>query len=135
MKILLPKYFFVYLRDWNHITFSCCLNLKLLLPMYLVQKRSDKKALTWDYFIQLDKDLSKTLCNLCGEVFFGRHCLFFHDQTIFMKDCEFYTKGHSLLDPLLWFFCGDLRWKKIPVITNLSAVQTALKYKPQWKMG
>ena len=45
--------------------------------MYLVQKfqgvnqkRSDKKALTWDYFIQLDKDLSKTLCNLCGGVFF-----------------------------------------------------------------
>ena len=26
-------------------------------------------------------------------------------------------------------------WKKIHVITNLSAVETALKYKPQWKMG
>ena len=38
LKISLPKYFFVYLSDWNHITFSCRLNPKLLLPMYLVQK-------------------------------------------------------------------------------------------------
>jgi len=27
-------------------------------------KRSDKKNLIWDYFIQSDKDLSKALCNL-----------------------------------------------------------------------
>ena len=52
--------------------------------MYLVQKfqgvnqkRSDKKALTWDYFIQLDKDLSKTLCNLCGGVFLVDIAYFF----------------------------------------------------------
>ena len=33
------------------------------------QKRSDKKNLIWDYFIQSDKDLSKALCNLCGGVY------------------------------------------------------------------
>ena len=32
-------------------------------------KRSDKKNLIWDYFIQSDKDLSKALCNLCGGVY------------------------------------------------------------------
>ena len=32
-------------------------------------KRSDKKNLMLDYFIQSDKDLSKALCNLCGRVF------------------------------------------------------------------
>ena len=42
-----------------------------------------------------------------------------------------------MLKFLQWYNleCGDLRWKKIHVITNLSAVQTAHKYKPQWKMG
>ena len=33
------------------------------------QKRSEKKNLIWDYFIQSDKDLSKALCDLCGGVY------------------------------------------------------------------
>ncbi|MCP3849138.1 MAG: hypothetical protein GY694_02695 [Gammaproteobacteria bacterium] len=32
-------------------------------------KRSEKKNLIWDYFIQSDKDLSKAHCNLCGGVY------------------------------------------------------------------
>ena len=73
--------------------------------MYLVQKfqgvnqkRSDKKALTLDYFIQLDKDLSKTLCNLCGGVFLLDIADFFSWPNNLLKDFELYTKGHSLLD-------------------------------------
>ena len=46
----------------------------------------------------------------------GRLPIFFHDQTIFIKDCELYTVGHSLV-------YGNIEKKKF---RNLMVVMVSL---------
>ena len=102
-------------RNQHQTDSNSVLHLQILKNILLISSSSEKKfschQVHQPYYTCLYLPCLKPLIHL-RNLIFGRHCRkfsicfgkwlianFFHDQTIFIKDCEHYTIGHCLAEP------------------------------------